>query len=757
MKKFFFLMFFFMSAMLHAENWTGTGWALKDGYVVTNFHCVDGATNIVVKSHQGDYSAKVVTTDESSDLAIIRINDAAFSGFGEVPYSIERKQCEVGESIWTIGYPMMDIMGEEVKFTDGKISAKTGYKGDLSTYQITVPIQPGNSGGPLFNESGNIVGITSSGLNKQVADNVNYAIKTSYLLNLIESALSLDIIPNGTTVKDKVLTEQIQLNKKFVFQLHFNDEQNGGIVSGNNIKKQPKEETIYYDKNGYGVASPSFASYYKVTLESGDPQVPNRYREFAMNGTLIAEGNFISIDKHNDKNSIYDGQCYDYSQGKVGLLFKKGELIKISVYDNLNSDILRYDIELTHGRIPNGYENTYDETGKIVKSIFYDNGVKLSEIINGVKYKYTAQGASNTIKVSTTSKFARITDNILHFSEERSYYSTRFLLTKYNENKATNCQEICLYNNSDKAIKIGIQNIYAVHCRIDNLFILPINLAWSGDLIPEIAFCKMEGELEYLSREIANRAKNNATVVTRTKGGSTQYTRYNDGRPFSIFGFGDSKDFIRTNSSSSSTSTTLDNRLYFELLEQGEDEYNQAVLQMQEEYEKFNSIIVDTIVLQPYESVNKIISYVTSFEKSYYRDHALLKNYIDPLFVDSHKIFLMYDIVDLDEDTLITSVNELYEVDNNKLLLEYSEYNNNTFVDNSYYCKTNSKDYYAVLRSPHFAKSNLYFKKLYDFDEKVINRNKKAAKKDPESEQAKKEKHANQMKNIQERLRSVIE
>jgi hypothetical protein len=413
-------------------------------------------------------------------------------------------------------------------------------------------------------------------------------------------------------------------------------------------------------------------------------------------------------------------------------------------------------MELTHGRIPNGYENTYDETGKIVKSIFYDNGVKLSEIINGVKYKYTAQGASNTIKVSTTSKYARITDNVLHYSKEKeqAYYSTRFLLTKYNENKATNCQEICLYNNSDKAIKIGIQNIYAVHCRTDNLFILPINLAWSGDLIPEIAFCKMEGELEYLSREIANRAKNNATVVTRTTGGSTQYTRYNDGRPFSIFGFGDSKDFIRTNSSSSSTSTTLDNRLYFELLEQGEDEYNQAVLQMQEEYEKFNSVIVDTIVLQPYESVNKIISYVTSFWKSDYTNHALLKNYINQLFVDSHKIFLMYDIVDLDEDTLITSVNELCEVDNNKsLLVEYSEYKNNSFVDDLYDCKTNPKDYYAVFRHPHFAKSNLYFKELYEFDETSMKKN---AKKNPEQEKTNREKHTQQMNIILERLKSAI-
>lgn len=741
-----------MSAMLHAENWTGTGWALKDGYVVTNFHCVDGATNIVVKSHQGDYSAKVVATDESSDLAIIRINDAAFSGFGEVPYSIERKQCEVGESIWTIGYPMMDIMGEEVKFTDGKISAKTGYKGDLSTYQITVPIQPGNSGGPLFNESGNIVGITSSGLNKQVADNVNYAIKTSYLLNLIESALSLDIIPNGTTVKDKVLTEQIQLNKKFVFQLHFNDESNGGIVSGNSIKKQPKEETIYYDKNGYGVASPSFASYYKVTLDSGDPQVPNRYREFAMNGTLIAEGNFISIDKHNDKNSIYDGQCYDYSQGKVGLLFKEGELIKISVYDNLNSDILRYDIELTHGRIPNGYENTYDETGKIVKSVFYDNGVKLNEIINGVKSKYTAQSASSSLKVSTTSKFSKVTNKHIG-SLERGILSTRFFLTKYNESKATNCQEIYLYNNSNKTIKVGIQNICAVHCRLDNMFIFPMNCAWSGDYFEEIAFCKMEQELEYLSHDIANRAKNNATVITTTSGGSTQYTRYNDGSLFSIFGFGDSKDFIRTNSSSSSTSTTLDNRLYFELLEQGEEEYNQIVIQMQEEYEKFQTLIVDTIILQPYESVNKVISYLVSFPEDDYNKYPLLKSNINQLFVDSHNIFLMYDIVDLDEDTIITSVNELCEVRKNRIILESSEYKKNALVDDPYYCKEHENDYLAWSRMPHFITSNLYFTKFSDFDEKDM---KKKAKNNPEQEKTNREKHAQQMNIILERLKSAI-
>ena len=245
MKKFLLLTLLVISSLLHAENWTGTGWALKKGYIVTNFHCVDGAKSIVVETTESHYSAKVVATDPSSDLAIIKIDDDKFGGFGEIPYSIERKQCEVGETVWTLGFPMTSIMGDEVKFTDGKISAKTGYMGDLSTYQITVPIHPGNSGGPLFNKNGDIVGITSSGLDKQLADNVNYAIKTNYLLNLIESALSIEIIPNGS-VRNLALTEYVRRNKKYVFLLHFSSELNentvAGVQMGETYPQEPIEE-----------------------------------------------------------------------------------------------------------------------------------------------------------------------------------------------------------------------------------------------------------------------------------------------------------------------------------------------------------------------------------------------------------------------------------------------------------------------------------------------------------------------------------
>ena len=198
---------------------------------MTNFHCVDGAKSIVVRG-SNNFNADVVAVDKVNDLAIIKINDSAFRGFGEIPYSITRKQCELGESVWTLGYPMMEIMGEDVKFTDGRISSKTGFQGELQTYQITVPIQPGNSGGALFNQYGNVVGVTSSGLNKAIADNVNYAIKTIYLLNLIESKLSTDILPTGNT-SGLSLTDKIKKIRSYVFPLYFSSSSKGSIASNN--------------------------------------------------------------------------------------------------------------------------------------------------------------------------------------------------------------------------------------------------------------------------------------------------------------------------------------------------------------------------------------------------------------------------------------------------------------------------------------------------------------------------------------------
>jgi S1-C subfamily serine protease len=109
-----------------------------------------------------------------------------------------------------MGYPMVCAMGSEIKVTDGIISAKTGYEGDISSYQISAPIQPGNSGGPMFDKDGNLVGITFAGL--QGANNVGYAIKSSYLYQLMDAApINIEDITN----KSPKQTEFTDLIKEF--------------------------------------------------------------------------------------------------------------------------------------------------------------------------------------------------------------------------------------------------------------------------------------------------------------------------------------------------------------------------------------------------------------------------------------------------------------------------------------------------------------------------------------------------------------
>ena len=111
---------------------------------------------------------------------------------------------------------MATYMGEEVKITDGIINSKTGYDGDIVTYQISAPIQPGSSGGPLFDKAGYLIGITNAGIRE--AQNVGYAIKGSYLCNLIESAPVTINIPENNTIENMELTEQVkQLSKYVVF------------------------------------------------------------------------------------------------------------------------------------------------------------------------------------------------------------------------------------------------------------------------------------------------------------------------------------------------------------------------------------------------------------------------------------------------------------------------------------------------------------------------------------------------------------
>lgn len=272
---------------------SGTGFFISNnGYIATCYHVIQDANwkdGIFVTALRGDYNkeypAQVVATDPINDIAILKISD-----FGQIsiPYSISSSVNKVASSVYTIGYPEISVMGIEPKFTEGKISATTGMMGDVTTYQITCPIQAGNSGGPLFNTKGEVIGIASSGLNRKKIDveNVNYAIKSSLLINCITSS-DANIIYNKTSLLiNKPITEQVELIKKSIVLILASSSESSEKVSstkafvcGDKIKD--------YDGNEYNTVKIGNHCWMKENLRA----------------VHTSNGEFLPLGTYNTKNS----------------------------------------------------------------------------------------------------------------------------------------------------------------------------------------------------------------------------------------------------------------------------------------------------------------------------------------------------------------------------------------------------------------------------------------------------------------------
>lgn len=199
---------------------SGTGFALSsNGFIVTNNHVIEGANSLTVKGVNGDftipYDARVVVSDKNNDLAIIQIDDNRFSSISKIPISIKFASSDVGENIFVLGYPLRATMGDEIKLTNGIISSKTGFQGDITSYQISAPIQPGNSGGPLFDKEANLIGIINA--RHSGAENVSYAVKVNYLRNLIDLLPVAPLLNTTNTLLNSSLSEQIKILKNFVY------------------------------------------------------------------------------------------------------------------------------------------------------------------------------------------------------------------------------------------------------------------------------------------------------------------------------------------------------------------------------------------------------------------------------------------------------------------------------------------------------------------------------------------------------------
>lgn len=198
-------------------NVSGTGFAISsDGYIATNYHVIENAKKIRIIGVNGVfdkvYNAKVVSEDKNNDLAILKIIEDNIN-IGVIPYALSDKFVDVGTQSFVLGYPLRATMGDDIKLTNGIVSSRSGYQGDITAYQISAPVQSGNSGGPVFNSNGELIAVVNA---KHIgAENASYAIKSSYLKILADNS---NIKLNSyNSLNGKLLVEQVKVINKFVY------------------------------------------------------------------------------------------------------------------------------------------------------------------------------------------------------------------------------------------------------------------------------------------------------------------------------------------------------------------------------------------------------------------------------------------------------------------------------------------------------------------------------------------------------------
>ncbi len=170
---------------------TGSGFFINDlGFVVTNSHVVNGCREIYVILDDKKANSYIVINDVKNDLAVLKTGVEPAS----IAYFRSGRGIRAGEDVLAFGYPLQNVLSDELKGTKGMVNALSGMNNDTRMMQISAPVQPGNSGGPLLDQAGNIVGVVTAKmdaivmaqLTDDIAQNVNFALKASLVRDMLE-------------------------------------------------------------------------------------------------------------------------------------------------------------------------------------------------------------------------------------------------------------------------------------------------------------------------------------------------------------------------------------------------------------------------------------------------------------------------------------------------------------------------------------------------------------------------------------------
>ena len=201
-------------------NIEGTGFALNNkGYFITSYHMVKNADSVFVTNSVLDRaSAKLVASEPTLDIAIYKIDNIDAIKDLTFPFFFFFNTSEIGDIIFTLGYPRRDAV-----YGEGALSAMTGFNNDTTMYQISIPVNPGNSGGPLMDEQGNIIGVIRG--KQSSAEATGFAVKANFIKQTIEKLENdslkkdLSLATKRSNLKGLKRSEQIKKIQPFVFNV----------------------------------------------------------------------------------------------------------------------------------------------------------------------------------------------------------------------------------------------------------------------------------------------------------------------------------------------------------------------------------------------------------------------------------------------------------------------------------------------------------------------------------------------------------